>query len=101
MRGTPRPGRSGPGVPGGTDLVLLDLVSGKKGRQNDSADQKRNHPMHVAHCFPFLKVGRGIPGDPLSESELVRVEPLNFYPFRKKMQGGQTKKIRPLPTLSR
>jgi hypothetical protein len=58
-----RPGRdpvrkTGRGSP--KSLVLLDLISGEKGCQNDGADQEGNHPVHVtAHCFPLsLDVAR-------------------------------------------
>lgn len=63
-----RPGRdpvrnTGRGSPKG--LVLLDLISGEKGCQNDGADQEGNHPVHVAHCFsPFFGCGSGADNGP-------------------------------------
>jgi len=62
--------------------VLLDAVSGKKGRENDGSDQKRDHPVHVTHFFPFQRYGSGTG----FLGSVMKAWSSEFYPFEKKMQ---------------
>ena len=89
-----RPGRdpvrkTGRGSP--KSLVLLDLISGEKGCQNDGADQEGNHPVHVAHCFPLsLDVAR----EPATvRARLGKTGTLEFLSFWKENARGHPLEI--------